>query len=303
MDREFRKMSKSLICIIFVILVVFIWGGFWYLIDINIIDSNERGVFGDKFGAINSLFSGLAFVGLIVTLRYQKEELELQRQELAETRKELEGQKKEFEEQNKIMRRQSFENTLFNMLSLQQEIVNKLSFSGIKNTLDLNTNFFGGMEVKVIPEKIDLLGRSVFEELYNEVEVTYVNINGKEAKEDGIKNILNKRIDFYSQIKETTLFDHYFRHLYRIFKYIKESDLIAEEEKYEYSCIVRSQLSDYELVMLFYNCISVNGKDKFKPLIEEFAVFNNIRYELLVDSDDRKFYEKSAFERNYKQET
>lgn len=79
--------------------------------------------------------------------------------------------------------------------------------------------------------------------------------------------------------------------------------MYAEEEKYEYSCIVRSQLSDYELVMLFYNCISVNGKDKFKPLIEGFAVFNNIRSELLVDSDDRRFYEKSAFDRNYKQET
>lgn len=286
-----------------VIVIGALWVGSWFLIDLNIENPTNRGTFGDKFGAINSLFSGLAFLGLIITLLFQKEELELQRQELAETRKELEGQKKEFEEQNKIMRRQSFENTLFNMLSLQQEIVNKLSFSGIKNTLDLNTNIFGGMEVKVIPEKIDLLGRSVFEELYNEVEVTYVNINGKEAKEDGIKNILNKRIDFYSQIKETTLFDHYFRHLYRIFKYIKESDLIAEEEKYEYSCIVRSQLSDYELVMLFYNCISVNGKDKFKPLIEGFAVFNNIRSELLVDSDDRRFYEKSAFDRNYKQET
>lgn len=297
------RLSKRLICIIFVILILVIWGVSWIILDMKIINPNERGVFGDKFGAVNSLFSGLAFAGLIITLFFQKEELELQRQELAETRKELEGQKKEFEEQNKIMRRQSFENTLFNMLSLQQEIVNKLSFSGIKNTLDLNTNFFGGVEVKVIPEKIDLLGRSVFEELYNEVEVTYVNINGKEAKEDGIKNILNKRIDFYSQIKETTLFDHYFRHLYRIFKYIKESDLIAAEEKYEYSCIVRSQLSDYELVMLFYNCISINGKDKFKPLIEEFAVFNNIRYELLVDSDDHKFYKKSAFDRKYKQET
>ena len=298
------KKNKLIWFIVFgAILIVALWVCSWILIDCNIDSSTNRGEFGDKFGAINSLFSGFAFLGLIITLLFQKEELELQRQELSETRKELEGQKKEFEEQNKIMRRQSFENTLFNMLSLQQEIVNKLSFSGIKNTLDLNTNFFGGMEVKVISEKIDLLGRSVFEEMYNEVEVTYVNINGKEAKEDGIKNILNKRIDFYSQIKETTLFDHYFRHLYRIFKYIKESDLIAEEEKYEYSCIVRSQLSDYELVMLFYNCISVNGIDKFKPLIEEFAVFNNIRSELLVDSDDRRFYKKSAFDRNYKQET
>lgn len=58
----------------------------------------------------------------------------------------------------------------------------------------------------------------------------------------------------------------------------------------------------YELVMLFYNCISTNGKDKFKPLIEEYAIFNNIRTELLVDSDNRKFYNNSAFYRANTQE-
>ena len=291
MNKEYRKMSKTLIFIIYIVAIIFIWCLSWYLIDLNIIDSNERGVFGDKFGAINSLFSGLAFVGLIVTLRYQKEELELQRQELAETRKELEGQKKEFEEQNKIMRRQSFENTLFNMLSLQQEIVNKLSFRGKKNIS--NGNIWSNKQ-----EKVEIIGRSVFEGLYNETVVTYVNINGEEGRTfDGIKSILNVRYDIYSQVKETTLFDHYFRHLYRIFKYIKESNLIGEAEKYGYSCIVRSQLSDYELVMLFYNCISVNGKDKFKPLIEEFAVFNNIRPELLVCADHKKLYNDSAYDR------
>lgn len=80
------------------ILIVGLWLVSWILIDCNIENSTNRGEFGDKFGAINSLFSGLAFLGLIITLLFQKEELELQRQELAETRKELEGQKKEFEE-------------------------------------------------------------------------------------------------------------------------------------------------------------------------------------------------------------
>ena len=72
-----------------VIVIGALWVGSWFLIDLNIENPTNRGTFGDKFGAINSLFSGLAFIGLIVTLIYQKEELELQRQELAETRKEL----------------------------------------------------------------------------------------------------------------------------------------------------------------------------------------------------------------------
>lgn len=50
---------------------------------------SERGAFGDLFGSINALFSGLAFAGLIVAILLQRQELQLQREELQETRQEL----------------------------------------------------------------------------------------------------------------------------------------------------------------------------------------------------------------------
>lgn len=43
----------------------------------------ERGTFGDMFGAINALFSGCAFAGVIYALILQRHTLELQRTELA----------------------------------------------------------------------------------------------------------------------------------------------------------------------------------------------------------------------------
>lgn len=49
----------------------------------------ERGQFGDMFGVVNSLFSGLAFAGIIYTVHLQRKELGLQRQELSLTRAEL----------------------------------------------------------------------------------------------------------------------------------------------------------------------------------------------------------------------
>ena len=56
----------------------------------------ERGQFGDLFGSVNALFSGLAFAGLIYAiflqgqqLSLQREELRLQREEMAASRKEL----------------------------------------------------------------------------------------------------------------------------------------------------------------------------------------------------------------------
>lgn len=66
----------------------------------------DRGQFGDLFGSINSLFSGLAFAGLFYTvhlqvkqlriqqleLRTQRQELRLQRQEMAASRAELANQ-------------------------------------------------------------------------------------------------------------------------------------------------------------------------------------------------------------------
>jgi len=45
--------------------------------------------FGDMFGGINAIFSGLAFLGVIYTIILQGKELQLQREELRLTREEL----------------------------------------------------------------------------------------------------------------------------------------------------------------------------------------------------------------------
>ncbi len=53
------------------------------------IEDLTPGTAGDMFGAVNALFSALAFAFLIYTALMQREELKLQREELRETRKEL----------------------------------------------------------------------------------------------------------------------------------------------------------------------------------------------------------------------
>ncbi len=267
--------------------VLFIWLLSWVLIDLCISESNDRGTFGDKFGAINALFSGLAFAGLIVTLLYQKEELKLQREELAQTREELKGQREEFEEQNKTMKRQRFENTFFNMLSLQQEIVANISFDEVKTIFDFNAHT---QDV----QRISYNGRALFREMYLNLKVSI----DKKQFYQGVKGAIQaNNYSAYSYISATTRFDHYFRHLYHIYKFVDTSDLIEDSERYDYACIIRSQLSDYELVMMFYNCLSINGRDKFKPLIEKYSVFNNLRFELLAKANDKEKYAQGAYNR------
>lgn len=69
----------------------------------------DRGSFGDMFGAVNALFSGVALLGVIYAIFLQKEELELQRIELrrsaeAQEKSEvaLRGQIKEMQEQSEL---------------------------------------------------------------------------------------------------------------------------------------------------------------------------------------------------------
>jgi hypothetical protein len=52
-------------------------------------EPSDQGTFGDMFGAVNSLFSGLALAGVICAILLQREELKLQRRELELTRTEI----------------------------------------------------------------------------------------------------------------------------------------------------------------------------------------------------------------------
>lgn len=90
----------------------------WYAGAFFPVPQGERpqALFGDSFGAVNALISAFAFAGVIVTIFIERHELTLQR-------KDLSLQRREFATQNKTLQLQRFENTFFNMLTLQQRIV------------------------------------------------------------------------------------------------------------------------------------------------------------------------------------
>ena len=65
----------------------------WFLSAIGIMffldDWSDRGTFGDLFGAVNALFSGLAFAGLLFSLIENRKQISSQQEELLINRKEL----------------------------------------------------------------------------------------------------------------------------------------------------------------------------------------------------------------------
>lgn len=256
-------------------LVVFIGGMFlshWYAGEYFPVpgDDNPQALFGDSFGGVNALISAFAFAGLIATIYIQREELKAQR-------KDLELQRKEFSMQNETLRLQRFENTFFNMMSLQQQIVNDLRLS----ESDLKDVIHNGKL-----EKVDVIttvkGREMFLFLFVRKTFSWESDNGVIENLHGMKDYLSLYgIKEYEEYYMPAYLDHYFRHLCSIIKFVDDADL-SSKEKYKYMTIVRATLSRYELVWLYYYGISSLGSQIFKPLIEKYSLLSNIRIDLIT---------------------
>jgi len=90
MSEKGKKFSGNLSKLYLLLaVVIFIWILFSILLPKIEPSLANRAILGDSYGTINSLFSGLAFSGIIYTILLQRKELALQREELIHTRKEL----------------------------------------------------------------------------------------------------------------------------------------------------------------------------------------------------------------------
>lgn len=267
---KFEKIwnGKTKIVLILITTVILIIGLFlicWCLFDLYFPFNKDSSIFfQDKFAAISALFSAFAFAGVIFTVVLQSKELTLQRKELEDTREELKGQKEAAQKQNELFDKQRFENTFFNLLQNYSSLVEKFEFTHYisKHT---GINVFGLM--------LDCLNNNLWLDV-NRFDGLFKNLKLKD-KEIGCEMYS----DFSSKYPSL---GSYYRQLYRIIKFVDESKL-NDCEKYQYVSFLRSQLSDSQLMLLFYNCTLGNGVDKFKPLVEKWVLLKNLPKELIGD--------------------
>lgn len=164
-----------------------------------------------------------------------------------------------------------FENNLFQMISQQENITNALSFPHYERD-----------------EEVNISGRPIFEYIYHRRMMDWHKGLRHTIEMDGVEGL--------KRDKSLWCLDHYFRHLYRIFKYIDESPVLDDEDqKYGYTSIVRSSLSEYELILIFYNVLAFKRFGKFRLLIERYAIFNNLRIEHLATESERRYYGSMVF--------
>lgn len=264
-----------------------------YLINFWGVPISEKadvwGQFGDYLGGVlNPLFGFLSVLALLIALVLQMRELKLSRESLALSREELrltrEEQAKAAEAlalQNKAIQKQSFEQTFFAWLGTYRQILGEITYGeergrealrfmwqpalGSEYISGWDSHFSGGQGSALSGALVSLQLHSL-----DEVEAKHRPVISRAASEAWE--------ELYKE-QETKL-DSFYRVLYRLFKWIDEQprEFLGERDKWLYVGIVRSQLSWIEMVFLFYNGMTARG-EKFKSLIERYALFDNLTIE------------------------
>ena len=108
------------------------------------------------------------------------------------------------EQQRKDIALERFESNLFQLIQVQEEITNNLQFSACDGNDKLHN--------------ANIPGRQVFRAIYEEKTRPFWGVK---------EGITKKGITSYEEDKDIGVLDHYFRHLYRVLKYIDEAPILS----------------------------------------------------------------------------
>lgn len=100
------KSEWAIILVGVIVVLIWLFFGWIYLMDVPL---SQAGKFGDKFGAVNALFSGLAFTALFYTILLQRRQIKEQGEALRKTQVLALGQAS-------ALKTQQFESAFYSLL-------------------------------------------------------------------------------------------------------------------------------------------------------------------------------------------
>ena len=225
-------------------------------------------------GAVASLWSLAALLFIYATLIAQEKQIRTQELELSD-------QKNTSKQQLHSIQLQNFENSFYAMLNLLQ---------GIVSQMDDNSEYRTS-------------GRDCFKKWRTKLEKYVVEkflrvqaLNSLHGIPYSDSNPVSYEItllaydDFYVGTQEHL--GHYFRTLYHLIKMVSNSPVLrTDAERKRYVSIVRAQLSAYELVLLYYNCVRPVA-DKFRDYVIQYDLFEHLDNKLLLQECHKDFLVK-----------
>lgn len=284
LTKQLPKLVIAGAILLLLVSALFFWKFFGPLSD----SPQDWASFGDYVGGVLGPIFGLFTLVVVVAAFFQ------QHKEMVNSVEQLKETVAASKSQVEMLRKQSFENTFFRMLSLHNEIVDAIELR----------------QPHVVPDPLSGLvkheekvyrGRQALYKLMNQFHQRLREPRGgdrpslggesyREAAEIGLEEFL----DIYGKFYETyqSQLGHYFRFLYNIIKYVDHEPSI---DRSFYSNLVRAQLSTPELTLIFCNCLSVLGREKFKPLIERYALLKTLPDKEFFGRHLLDFYEQGAY--------
>ncbi|MCG6489964.1 putative phage abortive infection protein [Vibrio parahaemolyticus] len=178
----------------------------------------------------------------IQALNNQSEEIELQRREYEMARIVFTEQRDVLKEQSKTSRIQQFESNFYSLVDIYIKIRNELILGDNSLMLSINNK-----------------------------------IRGLSISECGIKERISTIIDNYQIIyyENKDNLSHYLKTIYRLYKVIDEQEDLDDKRKYFYAKIVRSQFTEEELFLIYYNSCSSYGRN-FRALILKYNILKHL---------------------------
>jgi hypothetical protein len=216
---------------------------------------------------LNPVFGLLSVVALMTALGQNQRILEHSKEELDKTNNSLKTQ-------NEYIKKQAFEGTYFELLKSFNEVV-----SSIKKTETLIDRSNSGRWPNAT--QVEFSGRSVIDKLSSELcsEINRQNTGSR------IIYIKNSYIKFHK--KNENYIGRYYRFLFNVIRFIHESQI---ENKKTYTDILFAQMSNQELIIIFYYAISELGSDKMLPLLCEYNFLDHLSANELDEFTDSFYF-------------
>ncbi|NMY91217.1 putative phage abortive infection protein [Pseudomonas oryzihabitans] len=252
-DKFFEKTEKNAKIIIHLALAFAVTILILYFYKFHYGLSNETGTwgeFGDFIGGtLNPFFSALSLLAILWTLIIQSKELSHSTEALRE--------------QSKHLDTQSFENTFFALIQLNNEIAKTLDLSEIESE-----NYKPG--------------RGSFRNLVNLLKETYLWVKDYESQGlTSIQTIRESYKQFYA--KNQKFVGNYLKTTEKIMQFIIERCPTTDRtDPATYIDILRAQKTNHELVIIFYHSIYTSGCLSYKELTKR-NFFQGISEESLID--------------------
>lgn len=257
----------------------------------------KYGTYGDMYGSLNTLFSGLAFSTLIISLFLQMLELRATRKELADQKEALRGQQQESSKQTEILNQQ------IKIAADQKDITDNQHKIISEQFKEAQKKNFSDQFYSLLAERHNLLSQMIvivdnrelrgFQVLVKYAE-KFREIRGQYNPENHDKQFFKDQWYIFTEElygSKTYQIHSYFK-LYRLlFLMINNSSALSDSEKKMYIQIVKNFIDvEEKFILMWLGCFY----GSLKTMCNKYAMLDGINSAEL-ENIGLNFFEASAF--------